>query len=240
MTLIEEFEKLLEGQVNKGIYVWGGNGENLSEMKDPEAWIRSKETSDANAARAIRLYRQRKALGVKEIRAFDCSGLVYWALKTLGLIDHDASSRGLYKLCTPIDEHELKPGDLIFHDDGKQIVHVGVWITGGSQIESMGRAVGVVKSNRKAGYWNRFGRYPKLQEDPQPEPPEPTEKTVYVKGGSVRVREGDNVSTKQLGTAHRGDTFPLLGISEATGWYRIPYGSGEGYITNNPRYTELR
>lgn len=235
MTLIEEFEKLLEGQVGRGIYVWGGNGENLSEMKDPEAWIRDKETSETNAARAIRLYRQRKALGVKEIRAFDCSGLVYWALKTLGLIEHDASSRGLYKLCTPIDEHELKPGDLVFHDDGTQIVHVGAWVTGGNQIEARGRDVGVVLNKRKTGYWNRFGRYEKLQEDPQP-----TKKTVYVKGENVRVREGDNAETKKLGTAHWGDTFPLLGVSEATGWYRIPYGSGEGYITNKPQYTELR
>lgn len=235
MTRIEEFEALLRSQVNKGIYVWGGNGEDLCKMKDPEAWIRSKETSDANAVRAIRLYRQRKALGVKEIRAFDCSGLIFWALKTLGLIDKDASSRGLYKLCTPIEEEELKPGDLVFHDDGKQIVHVGAWVTGGYQIESMGRDVGVVKSKRKAGYWNRFGRYPKLQEEPQP-----MEQTVYVKGENVRVREGDNAETKKLGTAHRGDTFPLLGVSEATGWYRIPYGSGEGYITNKPQYTELR
>ena len=233
MTLIEEFEGLLKGQVNRGIYVWGGNGEDLCKMKDPEEWIRGKETSDANAARAIRLYRLRKAIGVKEIRAFDCSGLVYWALKALGLIGHDASSRGLYKLCEPIKENEVQPGDLVFHDDGKQIVHVGVWVTGGFQIESMGRDAGVVKSKRKAGYWNRFGRYPKLQEDPQPK------KMVYVKGGSVRVREGDNTNTKQLGTAHRGDTFPLLGTSEETGWYRIPYGSGEGYITNNARYTEV-
>ena len=240
MKLIEEFETLLNGQVGRGIYVWGGNGENLCGMKDPEAWIRSNETSEENAERAIKLYRKRKAAGVKEIRAFDCSGLIYWALKTLGIIDKDASSRGLYKLCTPIEEADLKPGDLVFHDDGKQIVHVGAWVTGGYQIESMGRDVGVVKSKRKAGYWTKFGRYPKLQEDPKPDPPQPTEQTVYVKGGSVRVREGDNVSTKCIGIAHRGDEFPLLELSEATGWYRIPYGSQEGYITNNPRYTELR
>lgn len=237
MTRIEEFEALLRSQVNRGIYVWGGNGENLCEMKDPEAWIRDKETSAENAERAIKLYRRRKAAGLKEIQAFDCSGLVYWALKTLGLIEHDASSRGLYKLCTPIDEHELKPGDLVFHDDGTQIVHVGAWVTGENQIEARGRDVGVVLNKRKTGYWNRFGRYEKLQEDSQPTP---TKKTVYVKGENVRVREGDNAETKKLGTAHRGDTFPLLGVSEETGWYRIPYGSGEGYITNKPQYTELR
>lgn len=235
MDLIKKFESLLNEQVGHGIYVWSGNGENLCEMRDPEAWIRSKETSEENAERAIKLYRKRKAAGVKVIRAFDCSGLIYWALKTLGLIKDDVSSRGLYRLCKPIDEAELQPGDLVFHEDGKQIVHVGAWVTGGYQIESMGRDVGVVKSKRKAGYWTKFGRYPKLQEDPQP-----TEQTVYVKGENVRVREGDNAETKKLGTAHRGDTFPLLGVSEATGWYRIPYGSGEGYITNKPQYTELR
>lgn len=234
-TRIDQFEALLRGQINRGIYVWGGNGENLSEMRDPEAWIRSKETSTENANRAIKLYRKRKAAGVKEIRAFDCSGLIFWALKTLGLIDKDASSRGLYRLCKPIKESEMQRGDLVFHDDGKQIVHVGAWVTGGYQIESMGRDVGVVVDKRKSGYWTKFGRYEKLQEDPQP-----TEQTVYVKGENVRVREGDNAETKKLGTAHRGDTFPLLGVSEATGWYNIPYNGSTGFITNKPQYTELR
>ena len=234
-NLINDFMKLLEKQVNRGIYVWGGNGENLSEMKDPEAWIRSKETSAENAARAIKLYRKRKSAGVKEIRAFDCSGLVYWALKTLGLIKSDVSSRGLYKLCDPIEETELKPGDLVFHDDGKQIVHVGAFVTGGYQIECMGRDVGVVKSKRKAGYWTKFGRYPALQPGPGP-----TGKTVVIKGGSVRVREGDNTGTRCIGIVHKGDEFPLLGVSEATGWYRIPYKAGEGYVTSNARYTEVK
>lgn len=237
-TLQEQFMNLLKGQVNRGIYVWGGNGEILNEMADPEAWIRKRETSEANAERAIRLYKRRKGAGVKEIRAFDCSGLVYWALKTLGLQKKDVSSRELYKLCEEIAESELMPSDLVFHDDGRQIVHVGAWAAGGSQIEAMGRDVGVVITRRKSGYWNRFGRFPGLH-PPDPEPG-PTEKTVVVIGGSVRVREGDNTGTKQLGTAHRGDTFPLLGVSEETGWYRIPYGSGEGYITNKPQYTELR
>lgn len=237
MTRIEQFETLLRSQVNRGIYVWGGNGEDLCRMQNPEAWIRDKETSAGNAARAIKLYRRRKAAGLKEIRAFDCSGLIYWALKTLGLIEHDASSRGLYQLCKRIDEKELKPGDLVFHHDGEKIVHVGAWVTGGYQIECRGRDVGVVINKRKAGYWNRFGRYEKLQENPQPTP---TEQTVYVKGGSVRVRAGDNVSTVCIGIAHRGDTFPLLGVSKETGWYQIPYKGQTGYITNKPQYTELR
>lgn len=246
MNLRERFEKLLKGQVNRGIYVWGGNGENLSEMQDPVAWIRSKEETKENADRAVKLYLRRKVAGVKEIRAFDCSGLVYWALKQLGIIKKDVTSRGLFALCKEIEEKDLQPTDFVFHHDGKQIVHVGVYVTGGEQIEARGRDVGVVRNKRKKGYWNRFGRYPGLYE-PEPEPtpptPEPTPepgKTVYVKGQSVRVRAGDNTKTTCVGIVHKGDTFPLLGISESTGWYQIQYRGGTAWITNNARYTELR
>ncbi len=141
--LRDRFLKLLNEQVGRGVYVWGGNGELLGAMDDPEGWIRRREANAMNASRAIALYQKRKAAGVKEIRAFDCSGLVYWALRSIGAQKTDVSSRGLYALCEPLTEDELKPGDLVFHHDGKQIVHVGV-CTGTEQIECIGRERGVV------------------------------------------------------------------------------------------------
>lgn len=166
------FLDLLRTQVGKGIYVWGGDGQNLSAMSDPVGWIERHETSAVDAERAVRLYKKRVKAGVEEIRAFDCSGLVYWALKNLGLQKTDLSSRGLYAACEPITEAELRPGDLVFHHDGKRIVHVGVYAGGGNYIECRGRDVGVVENKRKAGYWNRFGRWKtiKYDADPQPEP----------------------------------------------------------------------
>lgn len=231
MSEREAFIETVRSQVNKGIYVWGGDGEIVSSMSDPIAWIERHETDAKNAARAIKLYKKRVSAGVKEIRAFDCSGLVYWALHALGLQKNDVSSRGLYALCKPIAEKDLRPGDLVFHHDGTRIVHVGV-CAGETQIECRGRDVGVVENKRKAGYWNRFGRWKAFDVEPT------TNKYVRVLGGSVRVREGDGVGTRCVGIAHRGEEYPYLGTAPS-GWYMIEYRGQSAYITNKPRYTEV-
>ena len=229
--LRKAFTNAVEGQVGTGIYVWGGNGELLDEMTDPKGWIERRETSKVNAERATRLLASRKQQGIRMIRAFDCSGLVYWALKGLGVLKSDVSSRGLYAMCRPIEESELKSGDLVFHHDGKQIVHVGVWI-GPEQVECKGRDEGVVKNIRKRGYWNRFGRLDAL-------PLDTAEAHVVVKGGSVYLREGGGIGSKAIGIAHRGDCLPLRGTAPS-GWYRVAWGEKEAYITNKPQYTEVR
>ena len=253
MSELTDFLNLLRGQVGRGIYVWGGNGQNLSEMSDPVDWIERHEEDEKDEKRAIVLYEKRVKAGVQDIRAFDCSGLVYWALHTLGLQKTDLSSRGFYSLCKHIEEKDLRVGDLVFHHDGTQIVHVGVCV-GEEQIECKGRDVGVVKNKRKAGYWNRFGRLPCFENepDPTPEPPAPTEKLVKVVGGSVRVRDGNGAGNVQIGTAHNAkwykehgknkpsDTFPLIRqCEEYPNWYAIEYKGQIGYITSMPRYTEV-
>jgi hypothetical protein len=164
------FLTLIWDQINKGIYVWGGDGEILSEMSDPIAWIERHETSAKDAKRAVALYKKRVAAGVKEIRAFDCSGLVYWALHTLGLQKSDVSSRGLYGLCDKLEKTDLRDGDLVFHHDGTRIVHVGVYVGSGQVVECKGRDDGVVLTKRTNKlYWNRFGRW-KAFEEPTPKP----------------------------------------------------------------------
>ncbi len=229
-ALRQAFLNLLKGQIGCGIYVWGGNGEPLTDMGDPIGWIERRETSCENAARAAALFRKRMSEGVETIRAFDCSGLVYWALKTLGLLKTDVSSRGLYALCERIEECALMPGDLVFHHDGTQIVHVGVY-DGDAEIECRGRDFGVVRNRRSPGYWNRFGRFPAFVSK--------VVDTVVIKGGSVRVRTGDGTETRCIGIVHRGETYPLLGRGES-GWYRIAWRGTEAYVTNKPQYTEVR
>ena len=231
MADVNVFLNLLYSQVNRGIYVWGGDGQNLSAMEKPEEWIARHETTAKNAARAEKLYRQRVEDGVTEIRAFDCSGLVYWALHKLGLQKSDVSSRGLYGLCEKIEKSELKLGDLVFHHDGKQIVHVGVYAGAAKYIECRGRDVGVVCNRRSSGYWNRFGRWKAFMDDP-------AKQYVYVKGGSVRVRKGDNVKTRCIGIAHRGETYQYLGPAPS-GWYQIEFKGQIGYISNATKYTVL-
>lgn len=228
-SLRKHFVETVKEQVGKGVYVWGGNGEILGDYCGIIDYVDRHETSEENVRRVLLLVGKRVKAGVKEIRAFDCSGLVFWALRSLGLLETDVSSRGLYALCRPIKESELIPGDLVFHHDGNRIVHVGVCV-GRDQVECRGRDYGVVQNRRRSGYWNRFGRLPWFGD-------EPMQMNVKILGGSVRVRTGGGTNAPCIGIAHRGETYPLLGRAES-GWYRIEWRGTDAYVTNNPRYTE--
>lgn len=163
--MIQEFIDAALSQVKKGIYVWGGNGENLLCMDNPDAWIRKKETSTANAKRAIACFAERKLRGVDPIRAFDCSGLVYWCNKEAKIGYGDKTANQYWKECDPVDE--LAPGDLVFHHNGLKCTHVGIYVGDGKVVESIGRDEGVVitteKSRRDKNYWNRKGRLKKMK-----------------------------------------------------------------------------
>ena len=247
---ITEFIDLLSLQVNRAVYVWGGNGENILQMSDPAAWIERRETSAENVEKDLALYEKRKAAGIDPIRAFDCSGLVYWALKQLGAIEHDLSSRGLYSESEKITEKDLQPGDLVFHSNETRIVHVGVFVGEGQYIECRGRDVGVVKNKRKDGYWTHFGRWKKLiDKEPKPEPtpqpkPEPQPRAVIRVHGSVKVREGNGTFSKKIVTVKDCD-LPYMGQAiEAPYWYmtQVFDKSGnlrDGYISSKPKYTEV-
>jgi hypothetical protein len=230
-SLRERFVQMVRDQVGSGIYVWGGNGEMFDDLQDVIRFVERHEEQEENVRRISALIAKRLSDGVERFRMFDCSGLVYWALHVLGLQKHDVSSRGLYQLCTKIEEADLMPGDLVFHHDGRQIVHVGI-SDGDEQIECRGRDVGVVRNRRKPGYWNRFGRLPAFGKERDHD-------VVLIRGGSVRVREGGGTNTRCLGIVHRGETYPLLGAAPS-GWHRIAWNGRAAYITNKPQYTEVR
>ena len=235
MATVKEFLDLLYSQVDRGIYVWGGNGENLLTMSDPEAWIRKRETSKANANRDLALLAKRESQGIDPIRAFDCSGLVYWAQKEAGYGYSDHTAQGWFKECKSVET--LSEGDLVFHHNGIRCVHVGVYVGGGTVIEADGRDVGVVATSytKKAKYWNRQGRLKKM-EDHAPTPFEPTAVKMT---GSLCVRNQGNKKGKIIGYASKGHTYPLLGYAD-TGWYIIEYKEGAfGYISNATKYTVL-
>lgn len=238
MPKVTDWLSLLMGEVGRGVYVWGGNGQLLDAMASPEEWIAKHETSDRNAARAIALYRMRKDAGIRNLRAFDCSGLVYWSLKSLGLLEKDLSAHGLYGRCKPIaDEKELTAGDLLFRHDGTRAVHVGVYAEDGRVIECRGRDVGVVCEKRRDGEWNRMGRLTGIR---WTEDEKEAEKAQYVtiRGKSVRARSGGGTAFRTVRIVHAGDRFPLLGRAQS-GWYRIDLGTSEAYVTDKPRYTEV-
>ncbi|MEA5059566.1 MAG: peptidoglycan-binding protein [Candidatus Pelethousia sp.] len=148
------------------VYVWGGQGEDLTAMSDPEAWIKKRETSKENANRAIAFYHEALKTGKKTIRAFDCSGLIVRFLQDNDLVKNDMSSRGLYSASSKLDREDLVPGDLVFRYNSVRIYHVGVYVGSGMVAEAKGRDDGVVVRDINASgktYWNRYGRLKVLE-----------------------------------------------------------------------------
>lgn len=153
MATIKQFTSLASNQVNKGIYVWGAQGQLLTSIS-PE-WIRSKETSTANANKAIEMYNKRK--GIAGARAYDCSGLVCWSLTECGAKEKgfDKTAEGLRQLCSKLSK-PVEDGDLCFKISDGKAHHVGIYING-QIVEAKGRAYGVVSSSVSSS-WNAFGR----------------------------------------------------------------------------------
>lgn len=80
-----------------------------------------------------------------------------------------------------------------------------------------------------------------LNDGPKVEPlpdPEPSNKYVLIKGGSVRVRDKDGVYGRCIGIAHRGEEYPYIETAPS-GWYCITWRGVKAYVTNKPQYTEV-
>lgn len=174
---MNQVTEYLDRYVDRAIYVWGGQGENVCQMKDssgainPEAWIKSKDTSVANANRVITLYRARVADGINPVYGFDCSGLVVEMLRSFGLITYDMTASALYTMCDKknLSASELRVGDFCcYSKDGTapNISHIGVYVGNDRVIEAYGRDKGVVRtifSTRVERPWNMLARFTKLE-----------------------------------------------------------------------------
>ncbi len=210
---MSEFDKACDVYIDHSAYVWSGQGENICAEKiekngsmilDPEGWIKSKETSTANANRAIDTYRRRIAEGSNPVYAVDCSGYTCKVLEALGLIKQgaDYNTKGLYALCrTHPTRAELRKGDLVFHSKtGKaaDIHHVGFYMGDGYVSESRGRNYGVVVTafdDHPADWdepWNMYGRIDGMDAFTEDEPEVP-----YIFDLTSPRQKGDKVEALQ-------------------------------------------
>ena len=235
--MLNEFIKAAQTEVdNHSIYVYGGSGQLCCDVS--EDWIRSKEKGRQPEA-AVKEWEDVESGPYRDVaRCFDCSGYVSWCLNKAGAFSGRTNCDGLFARSTEI--YTPEDGCLLFRvspTNPNDETHVGIYYKG-KQYHAKGRAVGVVCEDYKESYWQKLAWFKALKPDEPPEPTPVPENKVLVKGKSVNVRVGDNRRTKLLFTAHKGDTFPLIGVAE-TGWYNIETKKGPGYITNLPRYTEL-
>ena len=105
-----------------------------------------------------------KYLGVRYVyggsspSGFDCSGLVQYVCRQLG-ISVNRSSRDQYKNGVYVAKSNLQPGDLVFFAKGKTISHVGIYAGNGQVIHSPrpGKVVCYVSLASMCSYSNYVG-----------------------------------------------------------------------------------
>ncbi len=93
----------------------------------------AKTAVPANAAMGARIIAEaEKYIGVKYVyggtspSGFDCSGLVQYTMKNVG-ISVNRSSRDQYKNGVAVARSDLQAGDLVFFSKGGSITHVGIY-----------------------------------------------------------------------------------------------------------------
>jgi len=157
---LEKFISYLEKEVcNGSIYVWGAQGQGADVIS--EEWIKKRETSASNAARAIKLWKKRVAEGFgATLHAFDCSGLGMAFLQNKEkIVSSDMNANAMMGKCEQISKADLRRGDWVFKVTGGKATHIGYIVDDKlNVIEAKGRDYGVIKSPLNKGNWNRYGR----------------------------------------------------------------------------------
>lgn len=246
MRELEEFIAYLEEQVQNGsIYVWGAQGQRGSAIT--EDWIKRRETSTANAGRAIKFWEKQIQKGYGSVlRAFDCSGLgMYWLQNIKGLYGYDMSSDSMLKQCASLSKGELRKGDWVFRtyktgsSKGKAY-HIGYVVDEAlNVIEAKGRDDGVVKRPLHAsgsGYWNTFGRPLVLRDAIENE--EYNGSYVEIIGGAVNIRSAGSTQGEIVGIARKGERYAYTGKADS-GWYQIEYKSVKAFVSNRGDLTTI-
>lgn len=115
----------------------GTAGPALAATAAPAPAAPSSATGDSVAVRALRyaLTQQGKPYvwAAAGPNAYDCSGLVQWAYKQVGVsLPHNAAMQSV--LGRPVAFADLQPGDLVFFYT--PVSHVGIYVGGGKMLNA--------------------------------------------------------------------------------------------------------
>lgn len=93
--------------------------------------------------------------GTSPDSGFDCSGLVGYVFRTIG-IDLPRVSRAMASEGTPVvDRGALAEGDLVFFGKRGQVDHVGIYIGQGKFLHAPRTGRDVTVSSLDSGYWSQ-------------------------------------------------------------------------------------
>lgn len=99
-------------------------------------------------------------LGDKGPDSYDCSGLVYYCLRQLGVYTRRLNAAGFSRTSrwTEISSLDnVKKGDLLFFktDTSDSVGHVGIYVGSGEMIDASSANGEVVRRSAKSSYWRR-------------------------------------------------------------------------------------
>ena len=232
---VTEFNAYLNAQVGQP-YCWGCQHTMLT-PDNYEAVITRKESDAVYRLTAISYCKARFDMGATVLYAYDCSGLgMYWLQNLKKIYTKDMNANSMMGKCEMVDTP--KNGYWVFRISDGKATHIGYMVTDTEVIHAKGRDKGVCRERYVKSYWHRVGK-PNCIEFDNPEPkPEPTLFQIKVKG-SVRVRDGNGVLHKKIATV-KNCYLPFLGVAEEyPNWFKTSVDGQDGYITSNPKYTEI-
>lgn len=101
---------------------------------------------------------KRYVRGAEGPNSFDCSGFVYYCLKSVGVSTGRLSAQGFANSSkwSSVSTSSLQAGDLLFFSDGgSRITHTGIYIGGGQMIHASSGQGKVIISSINTSYWQK-------------------------------------------------------------------------------------
>ena len=86
---------------------------------------------------------------------FDCSGLIYYSYKRIGL-RAPRTTRDLFRYARPVHPSELRTGDILFFKlDGKKVSHAAIYLGNGRMVHAPSSGKRVSYAQLSSPYWSQ-------------------------------------------------------------------------------------
>ncbi len=171
--MLQRFIDFLLSQVDKGLYVLGGQTESVLDgvvyrkgksLGSLKKWMSDIGQSTSNYNTVNKLYQSRiKKWGNIEFSIFDCSGLGMNFI-CANFDQKDLTANGMMGKCQELSKADLRKGDWVFRvytsgsSKGKAY-HIGYIVDDNlNVIEDYGKTKGVIKQPFSSSRWNKYGR----------------------------------------------------------------------------------
>lgn len=122
---------------------------------NPTAPVTAPESSERAAGFARKMVGKPYRYGGSSPAGFDCSGLVYYSYKQVG-VSLPRSTDEQLRLSQPLRGARLRRGDLLFFDqEGKKKSHVGIYLGDGQFVHAPSSGKTVRTDRLDSPYWKK-------------------------------------------------------------------------------------